>query len=372
MEKPEDISLGLETTIIDQNSQTINALPLTTSCVACKHYGKGYENCVSYSWLWGGKARNKEFVDRIVLHKPFVETEAMRNGTENHKILSTNRAVITDVNNIIASIVMGKRTAWSAPLICTTSKGVRGSPDTIVTQLTETVDGYLLEHYIIEDKTFPKSDYSYLPQVWAEAETLSDPNFLIHVNTDTLQDRLEGPSVVFYDVLSQLLQLEEKGKVLHVNVYTVLNFYGGDPKAPKDNAMWIVKGEPKPADDSRAPELFSKDFRVLDRQKSLVVMRQKKSRIGARNEITFNKAARQLRFTSKPRRSINVVDTFPTVDGGTMGLYSPRTADDRREEDHRIKAIQYQMADLANFAKAQEAERRQKVVEELAQQAPHD
>lgn len=361
---------GFESTIADQQGQTTVTVPLTTSCVACKRYGKGYEDCVSYSWLWGGKYRNKEFIDRYVFHKPVVETEPMRNGTAAHKILADSRGVITDLNQIVASIVSKKRTIWSG-FVCQTSKGVRGNPDAIVSQLTETPDGYLLEHFILEDKTFPKGDYSYLPQVWAEAETLTDPNFLFHISTETLQDRLEGPSVVFYDVLSQLLRLEETGKVVHVNVYTSLNFYGGDPKAPKDGVMWIVKGEPRPADNSiRAPELWSRDFRALDTSKSVIVMRQKKSRIGALKDVRFNKEARQLRFTSRPRKNIKVVDTFPTQGGGVMGLYSPKTADDRREENRIVRVVQKQMADLANFAKVQEEERKAKVVEELAQPVP--
>ena len=288
----------------------------------------------------------------------------MKAGTEAHKTLAESRGTITDLNQIMASIVSMKRTAWSTGLICTTSRGFRGSPDTIVSQLSETSDGYLLEHYIIEDKTYPKSDFSYLPQVWGEAETLTDPNFLFHVSTETLHDRLEGPSVVFYELLSQLLQLEETGKTLHVKVYTVLNFYGNQDGIPKDHYAWLVKGEPKPVDPTiRAPEQWSEDFRALDYSRSLIPLRQKNSRIKAMKDVTYSREARQLRFTTKPRASINVIETFPTTGNGTMGLYSPKTDDDRRDEKRRMRAIKYVMADLANFARADEAERKLTVVQ---------
>jgi hypothetical protein len=353
---------GLTHTVAEQDT-TARTIPLTTSCVACKRYDKGYKDCVSYSWLFGGKTRNQDFVDRFVFHKSVAETPAMKAGTEAHKTLAASRGVITDLNKIMASIVSTKRTAWSTGLICTTSRGFRGSPDTVVSQLTETSDGYLLVHYIIEDKTYPKSDFSYLPQVWGEAETLTDPNFLYHVSTETLHDRLEGPSVVFYELLSQLLQLAETGKALHLKVYTVLNFYGNKDGVPKDNYAWLVRGEQKPNDASiRAPELWSEDFRALDYGKSLIPLRQKNSRIKAMKNVTYNSAARQLRFTTKPRASINMVATFPTSGDGTMGLYSPKTDDDRREEAKRMRAIKYAMADLANYAKVTE-ERRLTIVE---------
>ncbi|MDG6989517.1 MAG: hypothetical protein JRN21_09420 [Nitrososphaerota archaeon] len=349
---------GLANTVAEQDTEA-KSIPLTTSCVACKRYDRGYKDCVSYSWLFGGKSRNKDFVDRFVFHKSVIETPAMKAGTEAHKTLAASRRVISDLNKVIASIVSMRRTAWSAGLICTTSRGFRGSPDTVVSQLTETNDGYLLEHYIIEDKTYPKSDFSYLPQVWGEAETLTDPNFLFHVSTETLADRLEGPSVVFYELLGRLLQLAETGKTLHVKVYTVLNFYGNKDGEPKDNYAWLVNGEPKPADGSiRSPELWSEDFRVLDHEKSLIPLRQKNSRIKAMKDVTYNSAARQLRFTTRPRVGINVVETFPTEGNGVMGLYSPKTDDDKQEEKKRMRAIKYVMADLANFAKVTDAERK--------------
>jgi hypothetical protein len=242
---------------------------MITDCLGCSRYRPArYGDCLSCSYLWGGKERNREFVLRSLYHVMPPDSPAMANGRQVHEEKARERGVVESVPDIVSMLQSKAEFSWTG-LICSPMHGLRGRPDSVRVSWAEAEDGRpQLTFTVEEDKGHYSSDF--WVQLYGYALVLSDPHSLLH-NT-------EGEGLSLYGPIP---------RPFHVDIRVALSLY----------STGVTYG----------PHVFSSDWRVQNETGENAVLSVRKMRLQAlRDERDFAQD-HQTRFTTSRRSDLHII-----------------------------------------------------------------
>ncbi len=345
---------------------TIDFEKIKAMCRGCPkmtHDGKGrnakrmFADCLAASRLNGGKEGSAKFRREKRDHIKQDVTRFMEKGSNAHAMLLNKRNPVTDTYELVKRLANGERVIWLTSF-CTQSYGLRAKPDAIVSVLKKVdvehpiigPDGYrstarsgwLLQHVIIEDKRAPREKTKddpdrYWPEINAEAMMLTDERVLLHDTMPHESDvrSMETPGVRLIQEIMKEMKIPIT-EVLHVEVFTALNYYW-KPDDPVDGyCEWVLKA-PRPMNSKvPLPRKWSEDHVVLNHNKWAMqrVLKIKKDRFDALGFLQTDAPTTQTHMS--------VQSSLPTVTNleGGFKLVRPRTEEEMEQfrEERRKKA----------------------------------
>ncbi len=198
------------------------------------------------------------------IYRDMEPTNAMLQGTADHKELEVRRKVDTDPESVIRRI-SNRETFYFSMNFCSVRYGLRGTVDAVLVDW----QGDTLRLLIIDDKVFVKG--AYFKQIWAYGMILSDPNCLYTKSIDGEGEEIERKP--FYPAIGDCFD--------NLEVWTTLNPY-------KHNGR--VVDRPLPA------KPFSKARIFVDKGLVFAVLRSKRKILNAFSEPAILASTQQMKF----------------------------------------------------------------------------
>lgn len=248
---------------------------IITECLRCARYRPArFGDCLSCSYLWGGKDRNAEFVRRYLYHIKVPDNAAMANGRQVHEQMAKERGVVEGVPDVVNLLQLKQKFSWSG-MVCSPMHGLRGKPDAVHVTWDEEADGRpRLTFTVEEDKGHYASDF--WMQLYGYAMILSDPHALLHRDRD--EPDAEGEGLPLYDSIPHPFHTRI---MIALNIYSTGTTYG--------------------------PHTFSSDWRVGNEVAENAVLAVRKMRLRALHDERNFEKDRQARFTVSKRRDLRIL-----------------------------------------------------------------